>query len=55
MNKDKAKERGFTRSIRNVCIRQGFPFRRRLGLERAVKYGVESSLTIDEVIKMIHS
>jgi hypothetical protein len=31
-----------------VCVRQGFPFRRRLGLELAVKYGAEASVTIDE-------
>ena len=49
MNKDKAKERNFPRrSIRNMCVRQGFPFHHRLGLEHAVKYRADTSVTIDE-------
>jgi len=41
--KDKTKERSSTRRrIRNVCVRQGFPFRRILGLEPDLKYGAES-------------
>jgi len=35
-----------------VVVRQGFPFRLRLGLEVAVKYGAESSMTIDRLISV---
>ena len=35
-----------------MVVRQGFPFRLRLGLEVAVKYGAESSMTIDRLISV---